>query len=448
MKRIGMLFVALALSATAASAQNTAVYWSAFDQGFAAPRSSGTMVRSVTGQAFVGLAQSGATRHEAGFLANTLLRGAASDTGVIVYSRTGATRTIWMRASDGSFDTMVISGGAWPRLSHNGRYILFHKGNGDPVHQGMFLYDLQTRRDTLLQANSDFLVCYDWFDDDYRIVFDQVCGVYTINRDLTGFTTLYQASCTDDAPVTRPGSWAIAHHNTFTGILVTDSLGVNRRAVPNTSAGDYWPSWSRDGQWIAFMRRLNDTTYNYYKIRPDGSGLTALTTFTTVQATFEAGGAWTPDGSKIIVAGRINGVRGIYAIATDGSHGIGLVQTSPGDPVDFVGTVTGNVNVQLTAVEEQRNHIPLRFELLQNYPNPFNPSTKIAFIIPVGTGHAPSVLKVYDVLGREVATLVNEVKGPGSYEVTWDATGVASGVYFYRLEAGNFVQTKKLVLLR
>jgi hypothetical protein len=92
--------------------------------------------------------------------------------------------------------------------------------------------------------------------------------------------------------------------------------------------------------------------------------------------------------------------------------------------------------------------VPERFELHQNYPNPFNPGTKITFSIPVGTGHAPTVLKVYDLLGREVATLVNEVKDPGSYEVTWDASGVASGVYFYRLNAGSFSETRRLVLMK
>lgn len=107
------------------------------------------------------------------------------------------------------------------------------------------------------------------------------------------------------------------------------------------------------------------------------------------------------------------------------------------------------VDEVITDVRESGSDgLPSEFMLAQNYPNPFNPSTKIAFSIPVGTGHAPSLLKVYDVLGREVATLVNEVKAPGHYEVTWDAEGLASGVYFYKLQADNFAQTKKLLLLR
>jgi hypothetical protein len=90
---------------------------------------------------------------------------------------------------------------------------------------------------------------------------------------------------------------------------------------------------------------------------------------------------------------------------------------------------------------------PDEFMLAQNYPNPFNPSTTIQFTLPVGTYNYTS-LRVYDLLGREVATLVNEAKAPGNYEATWDATGQASGVYFYRLQAGEFTQTKRLLLLR
>ncbi len=103
--------------------------------------------------------------------------------------------------------------------------------------------------------------------------------------------------------------------------------------------------------------------------------------------------------------------------------------------------------------------IPLQYMLFQNYPNPFNPTTKIKYSIPssdLETGHpdksgqvAPSVqLKVYDILGRKVATLVNEEKASGNYEVTFDAKNLASGVYFYKIEAGDFTQSKKMIILR
>jgi hypothetical protein len=93
------------------------------------------------------------------------------------------------------------------------------------------------------------------------------------------------------------------------------------------------------------------------------------------------------------------------------------------------------------------------FSLSQNYPNPFNPSTKIKFAIPnVETRHASSLqmvtLKIYDILGREIATLVNEEKPAGEYEVGFNAINLPSGIYFYQLSAGNFVETKKMILLK
>jgi len=85
------------------------------------------------------------------------------------------------------------------------------------------------------------------------------------------------------------------------------------------------------------------------------------------------------------------------------------------------------------------------FNLEQNYPNPFNPSTSIKFSVPTSEF---VTLKVYDVLGNEVATLVNEQKAVGSYEVRFDAGNLASGMYIYTLKAGNFTQTKKLMLMK
>ena len=98
----------------------------------------------------------------------------------------------------------------------------------------------------------------------------------------------------------------------------------------------------------------------------------------------------------------------------------------------------------IVSVEEPQE-VPVEFSLHQNYPNPFNPSTTINYQIP--TAGIVS-LKVYDVLGREVANLVNEEKPAGTYNITFNAGNFASGVYFYQLKAGNFVSTKKLVLMK
>lgn len=89
--------------------------------------------------------------------------------------------------------------------------------------------------------------------------------------------------------------------------------------------------------------------------------------------------------------------------------------------------------------------LPSNFVLTQNYPNPFNPSTKISFEIPE---KGEVSLRVFDLVGREVATLVNKNISKGSYEVEFNATGLPSGIYFYQLRAGNFVHTKKMVLMK
>ena len=87
----------------------------------------------------------------------------------------------------------------------------------------------------------------------------------------------------------------------------------------------------------------------------------------------------------------------------------------------------------------------IEFNLLQNYPNPFNPSTSIEYRV---TSNEYVSLKVFDLLGNEVATLVNESKLPGSYQVSFDASGLASGIYFYRLQTGSYSQSRKMIILK
>ncbi len=103
------------------------------------------------------------------------------------------------------------------------------------------------------------------------------------------------------------------------------------------------------------------------------------------------------------------------------------------------------ITLDPVSVEEISSVIPQNFALAQNYPNPFNPSTKISWQSPVGSHQT---LKVYDVLGNEVATLVDEFREAGRYEITFDASNLSSGIYFYRVQAGSFVETKKMILVK
>jgi photosystem II stability/assembly factor-like uncharacterized protein len=98
-----------------------------------------------------------------------------------------------------------------------------------------------------------------------------------------------------------------------------------------------------------------------------------------------------------------------------------------------------------TSVKNDKTNIPRDFSLLQNYPNPFNPSTNITYSLPKGS-HV--ILKVYDLPGREVTTLVNEEKHAGKYNVVFNDSNLSSGMYFYRIQAGSFVSTKKFVLMK
>jgi len=99
----------------------------------------------------------------------------------------------------------------------------------------------------------------------------------------------------------------------------------------------------------------------------------------------------------------------------------------------------------ISTVQDDIHALPNFFNLEQNYPNPFNNSTVIKYSIPQ---EGLVTLKLYNLLGEEVAGLVNDIKQTGHYEVSFDATGLPSSVYFYRLQAGSFVETKKMVLLR
>lgn len=123
---------------------------------------------------------------------------------------------------------------------------------------------------------------------------------------------------------------------------------------------------------------------------------------------------------------------GDFESNSDSSNSISQMQftTNGGSPI----------GIQLINSE-----IPNTFSLSQNYPNPFNPVTKIRFDVPRSEN---VMIKVYDMLGKEITTLVNQQLQPGTYETDWDATGYSSGIYYYKMISGNFTQTKIMVLVK
>jgi len=164
-------------------------------------------------------------------------------------------------------------------------------------------------------------------------------------------------------------------------------------------------------------------------------------------------GTWTNSNVPV----QVNSLTGIIAIAAGGSHSLALKSDGTiwawGD--NLLGQLGNNeapstsnvpvqVNFNVLPVEIEINK-PDKFSLYQNYPNPFNPNTTIEFIIP-----QPSRvnLKVYNLLGQEVRTLVNEMKESGTYKVNFDAKQLSNGVYIYKLEVGNFKQARKMILMK
>jgi hypothetical protein len=133
---------------------------------------------------------------------------------------------------------------------------------------------------------------------------------------------------------------------------------------------------------------------------------------------------------------------------------VSFINPYTGWVICFAGTIFKTTDGGSTYINSGNVNIPVKFSLYQNYPNPFNPTTKIKFDVAQHTPYPLSrgektVLKVYDILGKEVATLVNEALQPGTYEITFDGSNLASGIYFYQLAINNEqLAVKKMVLLK
>lgn len=158
--------------------------------------------------------------------------------------------------------------------------------------------------------------------------------------------------------------------------------------------------------------------------------------------------------------GWVVGVDGTILRTTDGGQNWGIQQTgiinhlngvtfkdaNIGWGVGVTGSIIKTTNGGVTFVEEnEKTSLPIYLSLSQNYPNPFNPVTTIAYQIPK---EGLVNLKIYDFLGKEIAILVNEVKNSGKYAVKFDASNIASGIYYYRLQSGSYFDTKKMILLK
>jgi len=186
-----------------------------------------------------------------------------------------------------------------------------------------------------------------------------------------------------------------------------------------------------------FSKTVGDTVF----YRTDGEYTEVMTVlYDRVQMVFgrplrQWGFYWTTPPTSAYVLSEVTDSLGLTYVEVEG----GNTWHAQGMSID--GVVYGTIS----EVENEDQQIPVDFELSQNYPNPFNPSTTIRYSIP-HSGEAS--LKIFNLFGEEVATLVSGAKDAGTHTLRWDAAGYPSGVYFYRLRAGGYVETRKLVLLR
>jgi len=250
-------------------------------------------------------------------------------------------------------------------------------------------------------------------------------------------------ACPSASPITfcRNGLSKAINDNSWTYDTITVNLSPQARILDiNVKIDTVWHTWDSDLSF--YLRHL--TSAQKVINRVGGSGDNFIGTILNDSATTPIAsgsppftGSYQPSPPSLLSTLNNTSPNGTWVLAISDSAGgdTGLLKAW---------CITIHYDL-LIGNENQQTSTPSTYSLNQNYPNPFNPTTSISFALP----RAEDVkLVVYDILGREVATLVNEFKQAGIYEVPFNASSFSSGVYFYRLETGNFTQTKKMLLVK
>jgi len=222
------------------------------------------------------------------------------------------------------------------------------------------------------------------------------------------------------------GGWAPAGGGLPNGNV--EMLGASRRNLFAAPGGcGIFRSTDRGSNWSPVSSSLSSATVNSFAFA--GTKLFAAIRDSGIYVATDSGTAWTPANSGLNSAF-------VYSLAVCGTNLFAGVQNG--------GVWRRPLSEMVTSAGLLESPGPTEYALEQNYPNPFNPTTTIKFELPRAS-HVN--LSVFDILGREVSVLVNERKDGGVYEMKFDGSGMASGVYFYRLQAGTYGETKKLLLL-
>ncbi len=232
-----------------------------------------------------------------------------------------------------------------------------------------------------------------------------------------------------------------------------DQGNLNRASYDTLNQMGYIWRTDNNPSTYAGMSLLSSNNVSYWAIDNDNTvagnpwgiydGFTDQEKFASISSGIgraEAGGASGRDIANVIGSGP-------YSIPPNGEITIAFALIAGDNLADLRANAVAarNKYATLVGISNYSSEVPGSFSLMQNYPNPFNPTTNIKFSIP-NSGLAS--LKVFNTLGQEVATLVNQYLQAGSYNADWNASGYSSGVYFYRLESGAFSQTKRMLLIK
>ncbi|MDR3668105.1 MAG: YCF48-related protein [Ignavibacteriaceae bacterium] len=231
-------------------------------------------------------------------------------------------------------------------------------------------------------------------------------------------------------------TWDTAFVNNFPSYLANKGFEdvVKLSSTKAVAVGDHFICMTTDQglNWNYIDHKMNGIDSSFWKINFSGPDTGYIGSPDSVYyKTSDGGFTWQKDS--------LNGKYGVYAVGTNAAGSI------------FFGTGNGYIlgKINPTGVNENGKTVPGKYSLKQNYPNPFNPSTVIEYSIAELNGGSSFVqLKVFNVLGKEIATLVNSYQPAGNYKVEFNANKLASGIYFYRLKAGNFIETRKLILMK
>ena len=314
-----------------------------------------------------------------------------------------------------------------------------------------------------------------WSLVDGGIMLGVVNEIFFIN-ELTGWSANYSTSVSAIYGTTNGGlNWIQQHSSAGYGmrsIYFTSPFngyaaenGINSAKIFRSTNGSQWLSESKDiiGESVFFVNAStgyisgSDTDFYGYILKTSDSG---NNWFVSLRGDLfnEINSVHFPS----INTGYATGGTGVYKSTNTGNNwvyqplsGIFTLQSiyfldentgfACGTFGTFIKTTTGGIS----SVSLINSELPLQYSLSQNYPNPFNPSTTINFSIPaVETSRWVVSLKVYDISGREVATLVDQQLTPGTYSVEWNASNHPSGVYFYKLSSADFTQTNKMILIK